>query len=81
VDECSIGEISDGETATLNIEPGQHTLRLKIDWTGSQKVPFDVGDGQSVDFRCRPRVKAGLALVGLLESVIHRDQWILLEHV
>ena len=81
VDDLQIGEISDGETKTIDIEPGHHTLRLKIDWTGSEDVLFDVGDGQSVNFRCGPRVKAAFAVVGLLQSVVQRDKWILLERI
>lgn len=35
-------KIADGETLTLPIEAGQHTIKVKIDWCGSKVINFTV---------------------------------------
>lgn len=45
-----IGRISNGQTKSFEIEPGEHKLALKIDWGGSNAVPFSIGSNQSCTF-------------------------------
>ena len=48
VDDKEIASIGRGQTLKLDVEPGKHTLQLKIDWESSNKVEFD----SPVKFEC-----------------------------
>jgi hypothetical protein len=77
VDEIEVREISDGETLEIPVSPGSHTLRLKIDWTGSRKVEFSIGEGETKTFSSCPF--RGPAIIAGLRSFFQRDRWILLK--
>jgi len=36
-----VGKLKSGETATFNLIPGPHEVRMKIDWCGSPRVTVD----------------------------------------
>lgn len=78
VDESEVGSVSNGESTTLEVDPGPHRLRLTIDWTGSPTLAFDARDGEAVEFDCHARYPLALALVAILESSVRRDRWICL---
>ena len=52
VDGNSIGEINDGDTKSFDVKPGVHTLRMKIDWGGSNEVEFKLSRNETINFRC-----------------------------
>jgi hypothetical protein len=49
VDGRVVGKIKRGETKSFELEPGQHEVYAKIDWTQSQTLRIDVGAGDKVD--------------------------------
>jgi hypothetical protein len=51
LDGVIIGEIADGESKAFQVEPGEHTLRLKIDWLKSNEVQFEASD-DVIEFIC-----------------------------
>jgi hypothetical protein len=61
-----IGKIADGGVEEFSIEPGSHTLRIKLDWAGSPTIEFEVGAGESVSWSCRPGGGAWSGLGALL---------------
>jgi hypothetical protein len=63
IDGEAVGEICNGETGEFAVSPGSHSLRLKIDWTGSPAEHFTIASGQTVDFRCRGGMQPLLAPV------------------
>ena len=81
VDDREAGSVKWGQTIDLPVEPGEHRLRLKIDWTGSPTIPFNVSEGEVAEFLCRPRRSAALAIVSVIRSIGHRDDWLALERV
>jgi hypothetical protein len=72
VDNGRMGDISDGETKSFNLEPGQHTLEVTLyesrlaalfnSRLGSYRASFDVVEDQSVAFRCGPPTEPTLGL-------------------
>jgi hypothetical protein len=52
LDEIQIGELRPGETWSETVTPGTHTLRLKIDWTGSARATFNVNANEKARYRC-----------------------------
>jgi hypothetical protein len=79
LDAREISRIPDGSSLDLEVTPGQHTLRLRIDWTGSRSVTFFISAGQIKEFTCGPA--RGIAIVLLLESIIRRDRYVVLSEI
>ena len=77
MDGTETGVVSDGETAVFPVRPGKHSLRLRIDWAGSEELHFSAEPGQIITFRCRPG--SGPAIVQVLRSFFQRDRYVVLE--
>jgi len=65
VDGKGTGSIKWRETVETPLEPGHHTLRLRVGRYSSRDCPFDATDGEVVSFRCHgamvwPRFVASL---------------------
>ncbi len=61
-----VGSIDWHETFETTLEPGHHTLRLRVGRYSSRDHRFDVADGETVSLRCHgamiwPRYVASLA--------------------
>jgi hypothetical protein len=56
------GKVRRGETLTLAVEPGQHWLRARIDWTGSPDVSLAVVEGSVHECLVEPGGSAFTAL-------------------
>jgi hypothetical protein len=54
VDGMTVGSVADGASKDVPVEPGSHTLRIKLDWAGSRTVEFAVAEGQRVIWQCLP---------------------------
>jgi hypothetical protein len=54
--------IRPAQTVTIDIEPGPHTVRARISWTGSPRQEVNLGSGDEVRLRVEP---AGTAAQGL----------------
>jgi len=69
LDNGQIGLIGSGETHDFTIEAGSHDLNLKIDWTHSQKIQFDIEEGELVQFKCQPNGNTFTGLIDLVRTV------------
>jgi hypothetical protein len=80
MDGTAVGEIANGATRELPVEPGDHTLRIKLDWTGSQEQHFHADAEETIEFTCKTAdTKLALAFVTAIRSFFRRDQWVVLE--
>ncbi len=52
VDGEGVGSLDWHETVVKSIEPGRHTLQIGAGRCSSRVHPFDVADGDTVNFRC-----------------------------
>ena len=52
VDDTSVGSLEREDTIETPVEPGHHTLRLRMGRYSSQPESFDAADGEVVSFRC-----------------------------
>jgi len=48
----SAGDVGHGETLTVAVMPGEHTVKLAIDWCGSPEVTVRVGAGETLPLDC-----------------------------
>lgn len=59
IDNLEVGKIWQGKTIEIPLSPGNHTIVIKIDWCGSNKIPFSISSGENIQFEC------GSSLTGL----------------
>jgi hypothetical protein len=52
VDGERAGSVEMNETFESPIEPGRHTLQVRSGRDSSRITTFDIGDGETVQFRC-----------------------------
>lgn len=76
LDGRTAGSIDRHQTVDLPLEPGRHTLRLRVGRYSSAERTFDAADGDAVHFRCHgammwPRYVVSLAAPGLAISLVH----------
>src|SRR5215469_14768851 len=67
LDGTSAGSIEWDETVEVPVEPGRHTLRIRARRCSSLERSFEVGDGDTANFRCHgamlwPRWAASFAV-------------------
>ena len=51
--------IADGETNKFDVPPGEHALEAKIDWVSSNKISFDVKEGEQIKIELGSSVLSG----------------------
>lgn len=74
-----IGHISDGETKAFEVPPGEHALRLKIDWCGSKTASVSLDPEQNVAFRCGSALRGLRILLGWFYVIFARNKYLWLE--
>lgn len=47
LDNQVIDEINDGEIKTINVNPGKHILKAKIDWCQSNEIALNIKEGEN----------------------------------
>ncbi|HSS94684.1 MAG TPA: hypothetical protein VLR46_11935 [Candidatus Dormibacteraeota bacterium] len=57
VDREKVGSIRIDETKVFTLSPGRHELQLKQDWASSEKLQFNLSEGEESQFVCGPRIK------------------------
>jgi hypothetical protein len=55
IDERPSGQLRRGKEIVIDVPPGHHEVRIKIDWTGSRTVPVDVEADQQVNLVAVPK--------------------------
>jgi hypothetical protein len=78
VDGRQRAQIGDDATVQVGVTPGEHVVRLKVDWCASPEVAVTVPHGAIVRLECRPN--AG-TLSALLYVTIWRNRYISLTPV
>jgi hypothetical protein len=54
LDGARVGQIAPGSELALEVTPGLHRLKARIDWTGSREISVDVADGSDVRLTVKP---------------------------
>src|SRR5688572_2209458 len=76
VDGTEVGRIKDGKTESFAATAGPHELYLKVDWSTSPTMRFDVSPGGEARFTCRPN--AG-PFTAIFYSLFARKKYLRLE--
>ena len=75
IDDEAVGKIRQGETLEFVLAPGAHSLRLKVDWKGSDEIGVQIEVGQVASFLCEPN---GGARSAPLDVVRKSKPWVTL---
>lgn len=70
--------IANGETKTIPLEPGMHTVKLKIDWCGSNEVTFQLAAGETASFQCGPNLEGVPVLLGFFRVLFSPGRYLYL---
>jgi hypothetical protein len=46
--------VKHGQTADVEVAPGQHELQMKVDWATSPPLRVELADGARAQFACAP---------------------------
>lgn len=75
VNEEKRAELCRGEKRTIEVDPGQTEIYLKIDWCRSKIVHLSLGEGSEARLSCRPR----LLFTVLYAVIFSRNNYMRLE--
>ncbi|MCQ2478887.1 MAG: hypothetical protein MJ091_06780 [Clostridia bacterium] len=76
IDGKEVESIKSGETKTVNLPEGLHTMQLKIDWCSSREVTFTINENQVTRAKCSPVGKGAFSLVS---TVANKNNYITVE--
>lgn len=76
-----VGELADGQSKSFNVEPGTHTLYMKIDWARSNKLTFRSAGTQTLNFRCGSNLKGAKVFLAIVYATILPHKYINLERI
>lgn len=79
LDGKKIGDLGNGETKSFVIEPGQHTLALKIDWCGSPVLAFTASDNTVAFFRASTNLKGIKIFFAIWYVLFERNAYLQLQ--
>ncbi len=79
LDGKNVGIVFPNQTTSVLVEPGHHSLKMKIDWFGSEEINFNIGSGEEITFECEPRHPIVGALLMPYHLIFGANDWILLK--
>ena len=72
IDERPSGQLRRGKEIVIEVAPGEHAVRIKIDWTGSPTVHVTVATGEQVNL-----VTAGKGVtIAPIGDLMSTDHWL-----
>ncbi len=78
LDGQKIGSLKAKETAEYEIAPGEHSLRMGIDWCGSQTINFTLSDGDTKRFACASNLQGLKLFLGFYYTFFSRNNYLML---
>jgi hypothetical protein len=79
IDGRKVGTIGNKETREFDIDPGEHTIQVSMDWVRSRLLDVPIAEGQVINFRVT--LPPGGAFSHLLESFLTPGQFYELERI
>ncbi|MDQ3729475.1 MAG: hypothetical protein M3355_07785 [Actinomycetota bacterium] len=81
IDGTKAGKLRRGKELTVELEPGEHEVQMKIDWTKSEKQTLQLNDGETAEFLCSPPGTTKEATRAATTAVLGKEGYIQLERV
>ena len=80
IDGRTAGEVWPGGAVEVPVPPGEHTVRIRLDWTGSDSLTVECVSGHRVRLACEPS-RPGFAIADLVGSITGGKPWVSLTPV
>ncbi len=81
IDGKKAGKVRRGKELTTEVEPGEHEVQMKIDWTKSEKQTAKLDAGESAEFLCSPPGALSEAKGDAAGALLGKEGYIRLERV
>lgn len=69
VDGVVVASVRAGQSVTVPVSAGNHTLRLRIDWGRSEELKFQAGAGERITFECGSSLAGWRVLLALFYAI------------
>ena len=80
VDDVVVGLVQAGESVTIPVAPGRHSMVIRIDWCGSEQIDFEVQAGEHAFFECGSSLVGWRIVLALFYIVFRTNQYLWLRH-
>src|SRR5262245_36364196 len=81
VDGVIVASVRQGQSVTVPVSAGSHTLRLRIDWCGSEEHRFEARAGERLTFECGSSLTGWRLLLALVYVLFHTQRYLWLRRV
>ena len=71
-----VATVRAGQTVTVPVVTGSHTLRVRIDWCGSEEIGFEVRAGEHIKFECGSNLNGWRVLIGFYYIFARRQEYV-----
>jgi hypothetical protein len=79
IDGSKVGKLRRGKELTHEVDPGEHDVQMKIDWTKSEKLDVKLKDGEEATFVCYPPGTTRAAGAHAIAGAVGKEGYIQLE--
>lgn len=55
IDGATVGSLRHGQEDVFEVAPGAHSVRLRLDWAGSESMTVDLAPGEEARLQCGSR--------------------------
>ena len=73
-----LGSVRAGDSVTIPVSPGRHSLVIRINWCGSPEIGFDAYPSEPVIFECGSSLAGWRVLLALFYVIFrtHKYLWL-----
>lgn len=75
VDSAESAQIRDGQSISIPVSPGPHTVRLSMDWCRSNPAEFSVAEGEGIRFECGSSLGGWRVVLAALYITLLRNRY------
>ena len=76
IDGVVVCSVRAGDIATIPVISGRHSLELRIDWGGSEKIDFAIKPAERICFECGSSLAGWRVLLALFYATFQPHQWL-----
>jgi hypothetical protein len=81
LDGGAVGRLKGTESITVQLEPGQHTLLITIDWCMSNRLTFDYSADADLHFACGSNMRGWKMILAVMYVTFLREHYLWLRQV
>jgi hypothetical protein len=64
------------QNISIPVNPGNHVLRIAIDWGGSEEINFTIGEEEEIQFECESNFSLAQIILFPYYLIFGTNQWI-----